>query len=133
MHVGAFIGPSIYTGNPPAKGASSTFISGGFDAAVGLIPTLEVGAFYTRTLSDYSTMIGAEAHFYPLISHFLYFGGKLGNANMVNDNHIVYAPVAGFNYDLMPAITIGVDADYFIFNNLGLRDIELLGNIKLWL
>ena len=133
FHVGAYLGPSLFTGPLFGTSTSTSYLTGGFDVAMGMIPAFEFGAYYYKTLSYYQTMIGLEANFYPMLSHIFYVGGKLGNANLVSDNHIVYAPVVGFNYDIAPTLSAGVDATYFIFNSSGLRDINLLANIKFWL
>ena len=129
FHIGAFLGPSFFSSN----GQSDQYMSGGFDAAMSFTPALEIGGYYFRTLSSYQTMVGAELNFFPLISHFFYFGGKLGNANLANDNHIVYAPTVGFNHDISTDLSIGVDGSYFIYNNSSLKDLSLLANIKIWL
>ena len=130
LHAGAFLGPSFLSGG----GTTTTDMTLGFDLAMNMLPILELGGFYFRTPSVAQTMIGAEANIFPLISHDLYIGGKIGDASLPSGNFLVVAPAVGFDYNLISSfLSVGVDASYYIFTSGSLKELSILANAKIWL
>ena len=117
-HIGLGIGPTVFgNGGSGSSGGSSTHTTISAEAMFGMLPTFELGGFYQTTSvgSGSQALMGAALNFYPIVLRIFYVGGRFANANQNSSNRFAYAPVAGFNFDLLPTVTAGVEAQYFRF------------------
>ena len=130
-HVGGFLGTSIFGGS----GYNSTnYLTGGLDATFGFTPALELGGFWQKTSSGVQSVFGAELNVFPMVTHCLQVGAKVGSASLGNGNYFTYGPSLGLNHDIAPSISLGAEATYFMYTNFSnFHDLALLGNLKIWL
>ena len=125
-HIGGYLGTDLFLAN----GGTTSYTTGGFDAAMSLAPNLEIGAFWNHAANAANTMVGGELLLYPLLYKMLYVEGKMANSNYADGtNRIAYGPGAGVNFDVLPMLlSIGADGTYY-FN---INNLTILGNLKVW-
>jgi hypothetical protein len=129
-HFGGFLGTTqfLFSG-----GNSTSHTTGGVDLTASLTPTMEWGAFYQKPFSTNVTVYGGELNFFPMVMKTLYFGAKVGNSNISNQNYLTYGPSIGFNMDVVPAFSVGVEGTYFLYNNYSnFNQLSLLASFKFW-
>lgn len=128
-HIGGALGTSMFIDSS----GNSSKLTGTVDAAFGVNPAIELGAFYLKTTYSYITIFGGELNFYPMVMHNIVFSGKVGSSDIAGSNHIAYGVSAGYNHDIVPLlVSLGVEVSYFATGYRSINQVPILGTVRAW-